>query len=167
MKKVFPALTLGIACFASSIVQAQPTRGSPLTVSQSAVVATAPGQASVAVYLSIENLDKRTDYLVAITSPIAAEAVLHFMDMDGNVMKMREVERLSVAPSSKMSLQPDSGYHIMLTGLKQSLKAGNDIPLTLTFEHAGQMEIMARVVANKAALATPSASKSRSGRSGQ
>ena len=160
MKKIVAGLALGIACSASFTVQAQATKASRLTVSQSAVVATGPGQTSAAVYLSIENHDKRADNLVTIASPIATEAVLHSMTMDGSVMKMREVEKLSVAPSSHISLQPDSGYHIMLTGLKQSLKSGDEIPLTLTFEHAGQVEITAKVVANKAALTI----RSKSGR---
>ena len=39
------------------------------------------------------------------------------------------------------------GYHIMLMGLKQPLKEGDHIPITLTFAHAGAITAQVTVVA--------------------
>jgi copper(I)-binding protein len=40
-----------------------------------------------------------------------------------------------------------SGFHIMLTGLKGPLVKGTRVPLTLTFEHAGSIDVQADVEA--------------------
>ena len=43
-----------------------------------------------------------------------------------------------------MTLAP-GGYHIMLSGLKQSLKQGDSFPITLSFAKAGQVTATATV----------------------
>ncbi len=43
-------------------------------------------------------------------------------------------------PGGRLELRPD-GYHLMLLDLKQPLKAGERFPMTLTFEHAGTIQI--------------------------
>ena len=100
-----------------------------------------PGQSSGAAYLSIENHGKAFDKLISISSPIAKSAQIHTMSMEGNVMKMREVDGIELKPSSKTIMQPGNGYHIMLIGLKQPLKLGDKFPLTLTFEKAGKLNV--------------------------
>lgn len=102
---------------------------------------TVPGQPSGGAYLSIENKGKAADKLIAVASPVAKSTEIHTMSMDGNVMKMREVGSIEVKPSEKVAMQPGNGYHIMLIGLSQPLKAGDKIPLTLTFEKAGKLEV--------------------------
>lgn len=102
---------------------------------------TVPNQTVGGAYLTIENSGKTGDKLVAVASPIASRAEIHTMSMDGNMMKMREVSDIEIKPSSKLVMQPGNGYHIMLTGLKQPLKAGNTFPLTLTFEKAGKLAV--------------------------
>ena len=102
---------------------------------------TVPNQAVGGAYLTIENNSKNIDKLIALASPIAKSIEIHTMSMDGNVMKMREVSGIEIKPSGKVVMQPGNGYHIMLTGLKQPLKAGDKFPLTLTFEKAGKVEV--------------------------
>ncbi len=63
------------------------------------------------------------------------------MSMDGNVMKMREVDGIEIKPATRVAMQPGEGYHIMLIGLKKPLKAGDKFPLTLTFEKSGKVEV--------------------------
>lgn len=102
---------------------------------------TVPGQPSGGAYLSIENKGKAGDKLIAVASPIAKSAEIHTMSMEGNVMKMREVGSIDIKPTEKIAMQPGNGYHIMLIGLSQPLKAGDKIPMTLTFEKAGKLEV--------------------------
>lgn len=111
---------------------------------------TVPNQPSGAAYLSIENNGKAVDTLVAASSPVAGKVEIHSMQMDGNVMKMRAVKGVDIKPSAKVVMQPGDGYHLMLIGLKQPLKVGEKIPLTLTFKKAGKIEISARVEAKQA-----------------
>ncbi len=79
------------------------------------------------------------DRLLALSTPVAGKAELHETIHDGNVMKMRPVEGLAIAPGAPVSLAP-SGYHIMLTQLHQPLLEGQTFPLSLKFEKAGTVE---------------------------
>jgi periplasmic copper chaperone A len=97
-----------------------------------------------AVYLSITNHGTAPDQLLAIRTPVAARAELHEMKMVNNVMEMRPIRSLSIAPGQKLVLAP-GGYHIMLIGLKAPLMRGQSVPLTLTFAHAGTQDVVASV----------------------
>ncbi len=107
--------------------------------------ATMPMQPAAGAYLTLENTGKTADKLLALASPAAKNVELHTMSMEGNVMKMRAVPELELKPADKIVMQPGSGYHIMLQGLVQPLKAGDKFPLTLTFEKAGKVVVSVRV----------------------
>jgi copper(I)-binding protein len=107
--------------------------------------ATVPGQRSGAVYLSIRNHGKESDRLTAVASPIAKGAELHTMSIEGDVMKMREVDMIAIAPASTITMKPGNGYHIMLTGLQKPLTAGATFAVTLTFEKAGKVKVPVQV----------------------
>lgn len=107
---------------------------------------TVPGQPAGGAYLSITNQGKSGDKLISMSSPVAKSTELHTMAMEGNVMKMREVDgNLEIKPGQEIKMQPGNGYHIMLMGLSQPLKAGDKIPLTLTFEKSGKVEVSLHV----------------------
>ncbi|WP_395703201.1 copper chaperone PCu(A)C [Aquabacterium sp.] len=71
--------------------------------------------------------------LVSVSSPVAASVEIHEMAMDGNVMKMRAVNALDLPAGKAVDLKP-GGYHVMLLDLKQQLKAGDTVPVTLVVE---------------------------------
>jgi copper(I)-binding protein len=50
------------------------------------------------------------------------------------------VQGVDLKPSTTTELRP-GGLHVMLEGLKQPLKEGDNIPLTLTFEKAGSINV--------------------------
>lgn len=103
--------------------------------------ATMPMQPAAGVYLTLENTGKTADKLIALASPAAKNVELHTMSMEGNIMKMRQAPQLELKPAEKIVMKPGAGYHIMLIGLVQPLKAGARFPLTLTFEKAGKIEV--------------------------
>jgi copper(I)-binding protein len=107
--------------------------------------ATPGGAKTGAIYLTVSNTGIASDTLTAASTPAADKAQLHQMTMANGVMEMRPVPALAIASGQSIVLDPASGYHIMLTGLKAPLKEGDKIPLTLTFEHAGTQQIMASV----------------------
>ena len=74
--------------------------------------------------------------LVGVSTPVAASAEVHEMHMDGNVMKMRAVEKLALPAGRPVVLGPGS-YHLMLLGLKRPLTPGSKVPLSLKIETAG------------------------------
>lgn len=133
--------TLAAALLASTAVHAQDYKLQDLHIDRPYARATAPQQPSGAAYLTIENQGKTADKLVAVSSPVAKSVQIHTMSMEGDVMKMREVSAIELKPDAKIEMMPGNGYHLMLIGLRQPLKAGDKFPLTLTFEKAGTTEV--------------------------
>ncbi|QQS14797.1 MAG: copper chaperone PCu(A)C [Rhodospirillales bacterium] len=93
-----------------------------------------------AAFMVIENAGGGADRLVKASSPVAARTEIHTMIKDGDVMRMREVPAIDLAPRAKVELKP-GGFHVMLMELKAPLKAGDKVPVTLTFEKAGAITI--------------------------
>lgn len=71
--------------------------------------------------------------LVSASSPVAGIVEIHEMAMEGNVMKMRAIPGLDLPAGKAVDLKP-GGYHVMLMDLKQQLKAGDTVPVTLVIE---------------------------------
>ena len=124
-----------------------------LRVSNAFARATPPGAKVTGAFMSIVNQGKDADRLVAASSPVAGIVEIHEMAMEGGVMKMRAVKGIDLKPGATVELRP-GGYHVMLEELKQPLKQGDQIPVLLTFEKAGAMEIKVKVEAMGAAART-------------
>jgi periplasmic copper chaperone A len=72
--------------------------------------------------------------LVAARSPVAGVVEIHEMAMEKDVMKMRALPAGLELPAGKaVDLKP-GGYHVMLMDLKEQLKEGSTVPVTLVFE---------------------------------
>lgn len=94
--------------------------------------------------------------LLAIESPVAGVVEIHEMAMDNNVMKMRSMPGLDLAAGRPVEFKP-GGYHVMLMDLKQPVKAGDTVPLTLVFEDAGKQRFTQKVDAPVKALSSSGA----------
>ena len=76
--------------------------------------------------------------LVSASSTVAGAVEIHEMSMAGHVMKMRALpDGLELPAGQAVELKP-GGYHLMLLDLKQPLKAGDLVPVTLVIEGAGK-----------------------------
>ena len=102
--------------------------------------ATPPGARSGGAFFVVANSGATPDKLIGVASPVAGNAEIHQMAMDGGVMRMRAVPEVDVPPGGKVELKP-GGYHVMLLDLKQPLKVGDKVPLTLTFQNAGSIGV--------------------------
>jgi copper(I)-binding protein len=111
------------------------------------VRATSAPQQPAGGYLTITSA--RGGKLVAVSSP-AGMTEMHEMAMDGTVMRMRQVNAIDLPAGKPVELKP-GGLHLMLMGLKAPLKKGDQVPLTLRFEKAGEVKVELKVEA-----ATPS-----------
>lgn len=118
-----------------------------LQVTHAFARATAPGQPAAAVYLTIENKGTKNDRLITVSTPAAHAGAIHTMSMTGDVMHMREIGSVDVKAGEKLEMAPGDGYHIMLTGLRQKLVAGQSIPLQLRFQQAGTITVKVAVEA--------------------
>jgi copper(I)-binding protein len=101
-----------------------------------------PGGAKIAGgYLTIENKGAAPDRLMGGTGAIAGKVEMHEMAMNNGVMTMRELDNgLTMDPGKTVKFAP-GGYHLMLMDLKNPLKQGDKVPLTLEFEKAGKVTL--------------------------
>ncbi len=88
-----------------------------------------------AVYMLLHNHSDTDDELVGISTDVASAAEMHLSQMSADgVMQMTRQESIPMPADVDLELQP-GGYHIMLIGLKQDLKAGDEFSLTLYFKN--------------------------------
>ena len=138
------------ALAASTLAHAQHYTAGDIHVFDAYARPTVSHQPTGGAYVGLENMGKTADRLVSASSPVAKRVEIHTMSMDGNVMKMKEVGEIELKPDTEIVMKPGEGYHFMLIGLNQRLKAGESFPMTLVFEKAGKVEVTVKV-ANKQA----------------
>lgn len=110
-------------------------------ISQPWARATPKGASTAAAYMTISNNGTAPDRVSCVSSDASAECQIHTMTMDNGVMKMRPVEGgLEIKPGETVTLKPSS-LHVMLTKLQHPLQQGQDVKLTLKFEHAGTVDV--------------------------
>ena len=130
---------------ATILLLAAPAVGEPvamgdLTIDRAQLRETPAGAPVAGGYMLIVNDGAEGDRLVAASIAGAPEVQIHEMRMEGDVMRMREVEDGLVIPAGQaVSLQP-GGYHLMLMG-PDPLVEGETREVTLTFERAGEVTV--------------------------
>lgn len=96
-------------------------------------------------FLTIKNTGAAADRLLSASCGAAMMTQVHETVMDGDVMKMREVEAIEIPAGGMVELK-HGGYHIMLMDLKQDVKAGETTACTLKFENAGEVTVELKVM---------------------
>ena len=112
--------------FATSVVHAQ-----EVTIKEPWVRGTVRGQKTTGAFMHLTATEAAT--LVSVESPVAGTVQIHEMKMENDVMKMRAIPRLDLPAGKAIELKP-GGYHVMLMDLKQPLKKGEAVPISLRFE---------------------------------
>jgi copper(I)-binding protein len=102
--------------------------------------ATAPGAKVAAGYMTVRNTAAQADRLVGGASPVAAKVETHIHVKDGEILRMREVNGYDIPAKGVLELKP-GGAHLMLVNIKQPLKEGDKVPMTLKFERAGEVKV--------------------------
>ena len=122
---------------ALAVLMASRAWAANVSVSDAWARATMPGQKVSGAYMKLTaDADAK---LVGATSPAVPRVEVHEMRMDGDVMRMREVQAVDLPKGKTVSLEP-GGYHIMLMNLAKPIAAGEVIPLTLTIESGGKRQ---------------------------
>ncbi|MDB5881832.1 MAG: copper chaperone PCu(A)C [Ramlibacter sp.] len=111
--------------------------GMPLKVEGAWVHSTVPGQQGAAAFMTLTA--QQPLRLVGVSSPVAGTADLHQMKREGEVMTMRPLSQLELPAGRAVELSA-SGYHLMLQDLKQPLRPGTMVPLTLVLRDAKGVE---------------------------
>ncbi|MRI33761.1 hypothetical protein EOPP23_12260 [Endozoicomonas sp. OPT23] len=86
-----------------------------------------------AAFLTIDNKENKNITLIAAESDVAARVELHGHKMEGEMMRMFKVEGGIPVPANGQVKLQSGGYHVMMMGLKRSMKAGDQVDITLRF----------------------------------
>ena len=85
-----------------------------------------------AVYFTVHNDGERDSFIRAASVAGAQSAVLHQMAMWNGEMTMQEEFQIPVLAGSELKFEP-GGLHVMANELDESLAAGGNTEVTLTF----------------------------------
>jgi periplasmic copper chaperone A len=96
------------------------------------------------VYMTLMNHGAATDKLLSISTTAADMAMLHESVEEGGIAKMKDMSDLEIPAGESVEMKP-GGLHIMLMGLGAPLKKGDSVKLTLQFEHAGNVDVDAKI----------------------
>ncbi len=144
MKALFPLclVLLAVACGPSPREEAaQETSVAAEVVLHDAWAAPTPAGVDVAAgYLTISNGTGGNDRLLNATSPRAERVEVHEMAMDGAVMQMRPAPQLEIPAGQDVQLAP-GGMHLMFYGVTAPFVEGQEIPVQLSFETAGTIDV--------------------------
>ena len=151
-----PLLTFAAA---AALVVAAPsiaagTAADNVTVSDPYVRLAPPGQMVTGAFLVLKNNDDKDHKVVKADNPVSKVTELHTHTMEGGMMKMRPVKDIEIKAKGETGLQP-GGLHIMLIDLKQPLKEGENVAISVTFEDGSSKKFDAQVRKPQAAMPMP------------
>jgi copper(I)-binding protein len=129
------------ACFLAAPALAEEVKVGDLVITQAWSRATPGGAKIGSGYLTIENKGAAPDRLISGSTDVADKLQIHEMATTNGVMTMRPLDNgLTIEPGKTVKLAP-GGYHLMLFDLKNPLKQGDKVPVTLEFEKAGKVKL--------------------------
>jgi periplasmic copper chaperone A len=133
LRPVRHALRIAATASVFALAFAGAAHAQSVTVSAPWVRATAAEQKATGAFMQLKSATPVR--LVEVRSAVAGVVELHEMAMEGDMMRMRAVSGLDLPAGKAVDLKP-GGYHVMLMDLKQPIKAGDTVPLTLVIETA-------------------------------
>jgi len=105
----------------------------------------APPMANVlAAFMLIENDATMNRKIVAARSPAFKRVEMHKTEVKDGVANMLRQDAVEIPAGGSLAFKPGS-YHFMLIGPLKPVKAGDSIPLTLSFANGDQLEVIALV----------------------
>ena len=142
LKKLFTGTALALVTFAA---HAHEFKAGAITIVHPHARATAAGQPTGGGFMKFVN-GGGNDKLLSVSAEVSKTVELHEMKMEGDVMRMRQVDGIELQAGKTVELKP-GGYHVMFIGLKAPLKAGDKFPVKLKFEKAGEVTVEVKVEA--------------------
>ena len=128
-------LLLYVLCFQS---------GDEITI-HNAWMRPAPETFNSAFYCTIINSGNTADTLYKAASDISNDVEMHETYMKNDMMGMRPVKNLVIAPHDSLLFKP-GGYHIMIINLKENASVNSSKEISLYFKRAGIIKVKASVI---------------------
>ena len=133
-------LTLaGALSFASLAAAAHAYKTGKMMIEHPWVRVTIPGRPGGG-YMTVHNMGDQADKFLSATSSMAERVEIHTHIMKDGKMMMRRIEHVEVPAKGHVEFKP-GGLHLMIFGMKNQIKPGDKLPLTLVFEKAGSVEM--------------------------
>jgi len=126
------------------LVSASIVCASAIKVENPYVRATPPNLPNSAAFMSIKNDSNKDIAIINAKSNVSKVVELHTHTMKDGVMTMLQVPKINIPANGKTELKP-GGLHIMFIGLKNPLKVGNEVSLTLEFSNGKTQTITAPI----------------------
>ena len=132
------ALALGsfglAACGDEPAAEAEASDTAPegISVTDGRLILPAVGGNPGAVYFTVHNDGERDSFIRAASVEGAQSAALHQMAMWNGEMTMQEEFQIPVKAGSELKFEP-GGLHVMANDLAETLAAGGNTEVTLTF----------------------------------
>ena len=137
-----------VALALPGLAAAETVTAGDLQITDARIFETAPTAKAGGGYATITNPGDSADALIDVAADFPKVELHESYEEDG-VMKMQHVERLEIPAGGSAELAP-GGYHVMFMGLSEPFEQGDEIPVTLSFETAGDVEVIFHVVERKA-----------------
>lgn len=129
MKKVLLALSLGAILFAGNIEIDEPY-----------VKLTPPNAKNSAIFMNIKNNSNEDIKLIDAKCDFAQSTEIHTHIHEDGMMKMIRIQDATIPANGNLELKPKS-YHIMLMGIKDSVKDDTKLNLELSFSNGEKIEL--------------------------
>lgn len=143
--RVITWITLYLVMLAGGAVAGGVDAGK-LRVDQAYARETPPGVSSAAAYLTLINATDKKQRLISVSSDRAARVMIHQNRMQGDMMHMQHLSELEIMARSRFHFRP-GGHHLMLSGLSEPLRAGEQLQLSLQFEDGLLLNVRLPVLA--------------------
>lgn len=158
MKNLFIVAAILAGAIATNTANARDFTAGALTIATPTIFETAPTAMSGGGYMEITNTGDEADKLIEVRADFP-QVMIHTTVEEDGVAKMMHIEGLDLPAGETVTLKP-GGLHIMFMGLDGNpMEVGEEIPATLVFEKAGEVEVVFDVLSRSA----PSNEDSNSG----
>ena len=104
-----------------------------------------PNAPATGAFMVIKNNGDQDVKILKADNPVSKVTELHTHLNEGGVMKMRPLPAIDIKAKGEAVLKP-GGMHVMMIDLKVPMKAGDVVPMTLTFSDGSSKQFDARVV---------------------
>jgi copper(I)-binding protein len=122
-----------------------PIPQSTLVIADAWALPSPRGTKLAAGFFTVANGGTDTDRLVGASSARAARMEIHEIVNDSGVMKMRPLATGVEVPPGGSAMLKENGMHLMFIDVDAPFAEGETIPVMLTFERAGTIEVTMRV----------------------
>ena len=139
MKKTAFVLVLIVLALSACSPAGQTTKVGSIEII-SPYIRTAASGGNTGAFMIIKNTGDEPDKLIKAEFKDAMATELHETKMENDVMEMSPVDGIEIPAKGQAELK-SGGYHVMMMGLMNELKAGDKVNITLTFEKAGSITV--------------------------